>query len=144
MGCNQATLKYANDHKLCIYHKLWISNIVAELKYIFFFNHTSIQLLCCHMTSNLQLQMLLVILMCEHVMFCFYVEPMVRAELMEHIPHIAIYCLENVQIFGDPIPTHLLPIVVKYITDSNNQVWCFLCVGYFVIILYFIELKIVF
>ncbi|KAK2154349.1 hypothetical protein LSH36_270g03036 [Paralvinella palmiformis] len=48
-------------------------------------------------------------------------EAMVRSELMEHIPHIGVFCLENLHIFGDPIPKHLLPIVVKYITDQNNQ-----------------------
>ncbi|XP_074644442.1 serine/threonine-protein phosphatase 4 regulatory subunit 1-like [Tubulanus polymorphus] len=46
----------------------------------------------------------------------------VRSELMEQVPHIAKYCQENRQIFADAIPSYLLPLVVKYLTDTNNQV----------------------
>merc|ERR1712012_627653 len=46
-------------------------------------------------------------------------EPMVRAELMEQVPHIAMYCHEEelpdnmIQV----VPIHLLPLVVKFLTD---------------------------
>merc|ERR1719507_2836191 len=36
------------------------------------------------------------------------IEPSVRAEVMEQVPHI--------------VPSHLLPLVVKFLTDTNNQV----------------------
>lgn len=49
-------------------------------------------------------------------------EPTVRAELMEQIPHLAVYCHENLDLFKSPVPTYILPTVVKYLTDMNNQV----------------------
>ncbi|XP_066289778.1 serine/threonine-protein phosphatase 4 regulatory subunit 1-like isoform X1 [Branchiostoma lanceolatum] len=53
------------------------------------------------------------------------VEPTVRAELMEQVPHIAMFCQENRQFVGDMVPQYVLPIIVKYLTDTNNQVWSF-------------------
>eukprot|EP00058_Branchiostoma_floridae_P008776 XP_002594264.1 hypothetical protein BRAFLDRAFT_117652 [Branchiostoma floridae] len=50
------------------------------------------------------------------------VEPTVRAELMEQVPHIAMFCQENRQFVGDMVPQYVLPIIVKYLTDTNNQV----------------------
>jgi len=50
------------------------------------------------------------------------VEPSVRAELMEQVPHIAMYCQELPECLQDAVPLHLLPLVVKFLTDSNNQV----------------------
>ena len=47
---------------------------------------------------------------------------MVRAELMEQVPHLAMYCQENSFMFTNPISTYILPTVVKYLIDSNNQV----------------------
>ena len=47
---------------------------------------------------------------------------MVRAELMEQVPHLAMYCQENNHMFTNPITTYILPTVVKYLIDSNNQV----------------------
>ena len=47
---------------------------------------------------------------------------MVRAEVMEQIPHIAMLCQENKTFFPDTIQEYILPTVVRYLTDSNNQV----------------------
>jgi len=50
------------------------------------------------------------------------VEPVVRAELMEQIPHIAMYSQEVPEYLVQVVPLHLLPLVVKFLTDKNNQV----------------------
>lgn len=51
------------------------------------------------------------------------VEGTVRTELMEQVPHIAMYCHENAHLFdASPARSYILPIVVKYLTDCNNQV----------------------
>lgn len=49
-------------------------------------------------------------------------EPSVRAELMEQLPHIAMFCQELKEQLSSVVPEHLLPMVVKFLTDSNNQV----------------------
>lgn len=51
-------------------------------------------------------------------------EPSVRAELMEQVPHIAMFCQEqeSTSILSGTVPIHLLPLVVRFLTDSNNQV----------------------
>ncbi|KAK7114611.1 serine/threonine-protein phosphatase 4 regulatory subunit 1-like [Littorina saxatilis] len=49
-------------------------------------------------------------------------EPSVRSELMEQVPHIAVYCQENKHIFVDAMPNYILPMVVRYLNDANNQV----------------------
>ena len=56
-------------------------------------------------------------------------EPSVRAELMEQIPHIAMFCQESETVYPQSqstltgvVPTHLLPLVVKFLTDTNSQV----------------------
>ena len=67
-------------------------------------------------------------------------EPSVRAELMEQVeeflvtlelikevfqvPHIAMFCQEqeSPSILTGTVPIHLLPLVVRFLTDSNNQV----------------------
>ncbi|XP_022104336.1 serine/threonine-protein phosphatase 4 regulatory subunit 1-like isoform X2 [Acanthaster planci] len=49
-------------------------------------------------------------------------EPMVRAELMEQIPHIAMLCQENRGFFPNTVQDYILPLVVRYLTDTNNQV----------------------
>ena len=41
---------------------------------------------------------------------------------MEQIPHIAMFCQEPKVQLAVVVPSHLLPMVVKYLTDSNNQV----------------------
>uniref|UniRef100_A0A672LTB1 Serine/threonine-protein phosphatase 4 regulatory subunit 1-like n=1 Tax=Sinocyclocheilus grahami TaxID=75366 RepID=A0A672LTB1_SINGR len=49
-------------------------------------------------------------------------EPTVRAELMEQIPHIAIFCQENRPSIPFAFSKFLLPIVVRYLSDQNNLV----------------------
>lgn len=49
-------------------------------------------------------------------------EPTVRAELMEQVPHIALFCQENRPSIPYAFSKHLLPIVVRYLADQNNQV----------------------
>lgn len=49
-------------------------------------------------------------------------EPAVRAELMEQIPHIAIFCQENRPSIPFAFSKYLLPIVVRYLADQNNLV----------------------
>lgn len=50
------------------------------------------------------------------------VEPSVRAELMEQVPHIAMYCQEFKAKLAHVVPDSLLPMVVKFLTDINIQV----------------------
>ncbi|XP_057382252.1 serine/threonine-protein phosphatase 4 regulatory subunit 1 isoform X2 [Balaenoptera acutorostrata] len=49
-------------------------------------------------------------------------EPTVRAELMEQVPHIALFCQENRPAIPYAFSKYLLPIVVRYLADQNNQV----------------------
>lgn len=58
-----------------------------------------------------------------NLLFYVFLEPSVRSELMEQVPHIAVYCQENRDIFMGTIPTYILPMVVRYLNDSNNQVF---------------------
>lgn len=50
------------------------------------------------------------------------IEPTVRAELMEQVPHIALFCQENRPSIPYAFSKYLLPIVVRYLADQNNQV----------------------
>ncbi len=56
--------------------------------------------------------------------FYFFTEPSVRAELMEQVPHVAMYCHEekSEHQWMHLVPSFLLPLVVRYLTDVNNQV----------------------
>lgn len=49
-------------------------------------------------------------------------EPTVRAELMEQVPHLAMFCQENRPSIPLAFSKYLLPIVVRYLADQNNQV----------------------
>ncbi|XP_011914286.1 PREDICTED: serine/threonine-protein phosphatase 4 regulatory subunit 1-like isoform X3 [Cercocebus atys] len=49
-------------------------------------------------------------------------EPTVRTELMEQIPPIAIFLQGNRSDFPVVLSEYLIPIVVRYLTDPNNQV----------------------
>ncbi|XP_006891496.1 PREDICTED: serine/threonine-protein phosphatase 4 regulatory subunit 1-like [Elephantulus edwardii] len=49
-------------------------------------------------------------------------EPTVRAELMEQVPPIALFCQENRPSIPYAFSKYLLPIVVRYLADQNNQV----------------------
>nr|XP_014352434.1 PREDICTED: serine/threonine-protein phosphatase 4 regulatory subunit 1-like isoform X3 [Latimeria chalumnae] len=52
-------------------------------------------------------------------------EPTVRAELMEQVPHIAMFFQENRTSIPYAFSKYLLPIVVRYLADQNNQVSTF-------------------
>ncbi|XP_051986099.1 serine/threonine-protein phosphatase 4 regulatory subunit 1-like isoform X2 [Xyrauchen texanus] len=49
-------------------------------------------------------------------------EPTVRAELMEQVPNIAMFLHENRPNYPEAFSRYLVPIVVRYLTDPNNQV----------------------
>ncbi|XP_039720625.1 serine/threonine-protein phosphatase 4 regulatory subunit 1-like isoform X1 [Pteropus medius] len=49
-------------------------------------------------------------------------EPTVRTELMEQIPPIAIFLQENRSNFPLVLSEYLIPVVVRYLTDPNDQV----------------------
>ncbi|XP_044118704.1 serine/threonine-protein phosphatase 4 regulatory subunit 1-like isoform X3 [Neovison vison] len=49
-------------------------------------------------------------------------EPTVRTELMEQIPPIAVFLQESRSDFPVVLSEYLTPIVVRYLTDPNNQV----------------------
>lgn len=49
-------------------------------------------------------------------------EPTVRTELMEQIPPIAIFLQESRPNCPTAFSEYLMPIVVRYLTDPNNQV----------------------
>ncbi|XP_051879273.1 serine/threonine-protein phosphatase 4 regulatory subunit 1 isoform X1 [Pristis pectinata] len=49
-------------------------------------------------------------------------EPTVRAELMEQVPHIAIFCQENRPSISYAFSKYLLPFMVRCLADPNNQV----------------------
>jgi serine/threonine-protein phosphatase 4 regulatory subunit 1 len=50
-------------------------------------------------------------------------EPIVRAELMEVVPRIALFCQENQPFITNAFSKNLLPILVRYLTNQNNAVW---------------------
>lgn len=50
-------------------------------------------------------------------------EPIVRAELMEQVPQIALFCQENQSFITNAFSKHLLPILIRYLSDQNNVVW---------------------
>lgn len=54
--------------------------------------------------------------------FFLFLEPTVRTELMEQIPPIAIFLQESRPNFPTAFFEYLMPIVVRYLTDVNNQV----------------------
>nr|XP_045626259.1 serine/threonine-protein phosphatase 4 regulatory subunit 1-like isoform X2 [Procambarus clarkii] len=49
-------------------------------------------------------------------------EAAVRTELMEQVPQIAVLCHEYPDNLGGVVANNLVPMVVKYLTDPNNQV----------------------
>nr|XP_035950288.1 serine/threonine-protein phosphatase 4 regulatory subunit 1-like isoform X2 [Halichoerus grypus] len=51
-------------------------------------------------------------------------EPTVRTELMEQIPPIAVFLQENRSNFPVVLSEYLTPIVVRHLTDPNNQIIC--------------------
>ncbi|XP_031552606.1 serine/threonine-protein phosphatase 4 regulatory subunit 1-like isoform X2 [Actinia tenebrosa] len=49
------------------------------------------------------------------------IEPCVRVELMEQIPHVALYCYEHFSLM-EAVPQYILYVILRYLMDSNNQV----------------------
>lgn len=49
-------------------------------------------------------------------------DALVRSDLVEQIPNVAIICHEAPHLFGDVLRNHLLGIVMKYLNDLDNQV----------------------
>ncbi|XP_070154598.1 serine/threonine-protein phosphatase 4 regulatory subunit 1 isoform X2 [Polyergus mexicanus] len=49
-------------------------------------------------------------------------DALVRSDLVEQIPNVAIICLEAPDLFGDVLRNHLLGIIIKYLSDPDNQV----------------------
>lgn len=41
---------------------------------------------------------------------------------MEQVPHLAVYCQDNLELYDKAISSYLLPMVVRYLNDQNNQV----------------------
>lgn len=57
----------------------------------------------------------------QFIFFYFFTEPCVRVELMEQIPHVALFCYEHYSLM-EAVPHYLLFIILRYLMDSNNQV----------------------
>ena len=55
------------------------------------------------------------------LLFCF-LEDSVRSELMEQLPHLAMYCNSVPALFADNITPYMLDIIVEYMTESNDIV----------------------
>ncbi|KAL0109161.1 hypothetical protein PUN28_014328 [Cardiocondyla obscurior] len=49
-------------------------------------------------------------------------DALVRSDLVEQIPNVAIICHEAPHLFSDVLRDHLLDIVMKYLSDLDNQV----------------------
>lgn len=58
----------------------------------------------------------------DGISLVFVLEPTVRAELMEQVPNIAMFLHESRPNFPAAFSRYLVPIVVRYLTDPNNQV----------------------
>ena len=57
----------------------------------------------------------------HHIFHVAIAEAAVRIEVMEQIPHVAVLCVEHRGLHY-AIPQYILPVVVRYLTDPNNQV----------------------
>lgn len=55
-----------------------------------------------------------------NVQFLF-ADALVRSDLVEQIPNVVIICQEAPHLFGDVLRNHLLDIVIKYLSDLDNQ-----------------------
>ncbi|XP_020277432.1 serine/threonine-protein phosphatase 4 regulatory subunit 1-like isoform X3 [Pseudomyrmex gracilis] len=49
-------------------------------------------------------------------------DSLVRMELVEQIPNVATICYETPHLFGNVLQNYLLGIIIKYLSDSDNQV----------------------
>lgn len=49
-------------------------------------------------------------------------EPVLRTDLMEQVPQIAFLCHDHPDKLGGLVTGHLVPMVVKFLTDANDLV----------------------
>lgn len=56
------------------------------------------------------------------IIFFLFPEPTVRSDLVEQVPHVAMYCQEKSNLFANAVPTYILPLIVIYLSDNDNQV----------------------
>ncbi|CAL1686167.1 unnamed protein product [Lasius platythorax] len=49
-------------------------------------------------------------------------DALVRSDLVEQIPNVALICLEAPHLYGDVLRSYLLGIIIKYLSDPDNQV----------------------
>lgn len=49
-------------------------------------------------------------------------EPTVRSDLVERFSHVEIHCQENRNSFPNVVATYILPLVMKYLGDNDNQI----------------------
>lgn len=56
-----------------------------------------------------------------NVQVFLFADALVRSDLVEQIPNVAIICHEAPHLFGDVLRNHLLGIVMKYLNDLDNQ-----------------------
>lgn len=52
----------------------------------------------------------------------FIPDPAVRLDLVEQLPHVAMICQEAPDRLGDVLPRHLIPIIVRFLRDVDQQV----------------------
>lgn len=50
-----------------------------------------------------------------------FTDALVRSDLVEQIPNVAIICLEAPHLYGDVLRGYLLGIIIKYLSDPDNQ-----------------------
>lgn len=83
---------------------------------------STVKQLSCHYFEGLVNGMMLMVkTIYDLVFFGLLLEPSVRVELMEQVPHVAVYCYEHYSMM-EAVPQYILFIVLRFLTDSNNQV----------------------
>jgi len=55
-------------------------------------------------------------------MYFLFADALVRSDLVEQIPNVAIICHEAPHLFGNVLRDYLLSIIMTYLNDSDNQV----------------------
>lgn len=50
-----------------------------------------------------------------------FTDALVRSDLVEQIPNVALICLEAPHLYGDVLRSYLLGIIIKYLSDPDNQ-----------------------
>lgn len=59
-----------------------------------------------------------------------FTDALVRSDLVEQIPNMAIICLEAPHLYDHVLRDHLLGIITKYLNDPDNQASCLLVLTY--------------